>query len=72
MADRVRRDERAIEMNTLDERVNRDHLDAVTLRLDDRRVVADADEQPRRRRGQPAADTRDELALRAVGNHHFA
>ena len=48
-------DERAIEVDALDERVDGQHLDAVALRLDDRRIVADADQQPGGRRRQVAA-----------------
>ena len=73
MADRVGRHERAVEVDALDERVDGQHLDAIPLRLDHRRIVADADEQPVRRRRRRRPRMRAiELALGAVGNGHFA
>ena len=72
MADRIGWHERAIEVHAFNECIDGQHLDAVALRLDDGRVVTDADQQPRWRSRQPAADARDQLALRAIGNRHFA
>ena len=60
--------EAPIEVHAFDERVGREDLERVALRLDDRRIVADADEEPRRRRRDAAADPRDQLALADVGD----
>ena len=45
-------DERAIEVNAFDERVDGEDLEPVALRLDDRRIVADADQRASRRCGR--------------------
>ena len=45
-----------IEMHAFDERVDGQHLEMIALRLDDRRIVADADEHPGGRRRQPRLD----------------
>ena len=63
MANCFRRDEGAIEVDAFDERVDAEDLDAVSLRLDHRGIVADADEQPVRRGRQMLLDAREERAL---------
>ena len=69
MADGVGRREAAIEVDAFDERVDGQHLEPVPLRLDDRRIVADADEQPGGRRAAGCSlDPRDQLALAEVGD----
>ena len=72
MADCVRRHERAIEVHAVDERVDAQHFRAIPLRLDDRRIVADADEQPGRRGRELRLDARNQLAFTDVGDRHFA
>ena len=59
------RDEGAIEMDALDQRVDGQHLDAIALRLDDRRIVADADQQPLAdsATAEPLADARDQARV---------
>ena len=52
VADRGRRHEAPIEVHAFDERVDGEHLEAVPLRLDDRGIVADADDEPGGRRRQ--------------------
>ena len=56
-----RRGERAIEVDAVDEGVDAEDLQAVARRLDDRRIVADADRHPGGRGGKPSADAGDEL-----------
>ena len=63
MADRGWRRKTAIEVNALDERVDGDHFELVPLRLDDRRIVSDADDEPVGRWGEPRLNASDELAL---------
>ena len=63
MTDGRGRRERAIEVHAFDERVDAQHLEAIALRLDHRRIVADADQHPVGRRRQPCVNARDELAL---------
>ena len=46
MPDGVRRREAAIEVHAFDERIDAQDLEAVPHRLDDRRVVTNADRQP--------------------------
>ena len=46
MADRLWRHESAIKMNTFDKRVDRQHLNPVSLRFDDGCVVSDANQEP--------------------------
>jgi hypothetical protein len=50
-------------MDAFDDGVNGEHLDTVPFRLDDRGIVADADEQPWRRGRQELLNPRDQLAL---------
>jgi hypothetical protein len=50
-------------VHAFDERVDGQDLDAVSLRLDHRRIVANAHEQPVRRRRQLLLDARDEVRL---------
>ena len=45
-ADRAGCTNAPIEVDAFDQRVGREHLEAVALRLDDRRIVADADDDP--------------------------
>ena len=71
VTNRVGRDERAIEMNALDQRIDRQHLDPVALGLDHRRVVADPDQQPLGRGRQAFADARDELALSHASDRRY-
>ena len=68
MADRVGRHERAIEVHALDDCVDGEHLDAIALGFDDRRIVADADEEPVGRRREMFADARDELGFGEGGD----
>ena len=63
VADRLGWDERAVEMDPFHDRVDAEHLDAVAQRLDDRGIVADAEEQPVGRRRELLTDARNELAL---------
>jgi len=63
MANRFRRDEGPIEVHAFDERIDAQDLDAVSFRLDDRRIVADAHQQPVRRRRQLLLDARNQVAL---------
>jgi hypothetical protein len=63
MADRGWRRKTAIEVNALDERVDRDDLKPVPLRLEDRRIVSDADDEPVGRWREPRLNSSDELAL---------
>jgi hypothetical protein len=53
-------------VHALDDSVDREHLDPVALRLDDRRIVADADQDPGGRRKKPLLDAGDELAFGLV------
>ena len=46
MPDGVRGRKAAIEVDAFDERIHAQHLEAVPYRLDDRRVVSNADRQP--------------------------
>ena len=55
-ADVARRAEPAIEVDAFDEAVGGEDLQRAALGLHHRRIVADADEQPRRRRGDAGAD----------------
>ena len=66
MADRIGRHEGAGEMNALDQRVDAQHFHAVSLRLGHGGIVADAHQQPRRRREKMLLDSRDEIALGEV------
>jgi hypothetical protein len=50
-------------MDAFDDGVDGEHLDTIPFGLDNRRIVADADEQPRRREGQKLLDPCDQLAL---------
>ncbi len=72
MTDGVGRDERAVEVHAFDDRVHREHFDAVPLRLHHGRIVTDTDQQPVGRGREMSLDARDELSLGAVGNDHFA
>ena len=56
MADGVGRREAAIEVHAFDDGVDGEDLELVALRLDDRGIVADADEQPGRRGRQARLD----------------
>ena len=66
MADCLRRGERPIEVHALDNGVDREHFDAIALRLDDRGIVADADQNPGGRRKEPPLDAGDQLAFGLV------
>jgi hypothetical protein len=68
MANRVGGYKGAIEVDTFDERIDAQCLDAVPLRLDDRRIVADADKQPVRGGRQILLDARDQIALAQIPN----
>ena len=59
-----------VEMNTLHNRIDAEDLQPVPLRLDDGRIVANADRQPAGRRLQPLRNALDELALCEVGDSH--
>ena len=73
MADRVGRHERAIEVHAFDDSIDGQHLDAVPFRLDDRRIVADADQEPIGCGGELPLDARDDLALGELRDErHFA
>ena len=63
MTDRGRWCETAIEMNALDERIDRDHFKLVPLRLENGRIVSDADGEPVGRLREPRLNASDELAL---------
>ena len=62
----------AIEMDPLDDRVDGQHLDPIALGLHDRRIVADADEQPAGRGRKALLNASDELAFSEIGDGHFA
>ena len=47
VADVLKGGEAAVEVHALDQRVGRQHLERAALRLDDRGIVADADDQGR-------------------------
>jgi hypothetical protein len=53
-------------VHTLDNRVDGEDLDPVALRLHDRRIVADADQDPGRCRRQLLLNAGDELAFAHV------
>ena len=71
MTDCRRRSERAIEMDAVDEGVDAEDFQAVALRLDDRRIVADTDRKPGRGGGKPSADAGDELAFGQIGGERL-
>ena len=68
VSDGRRRGKAAIEVHALDDRVDRQHLEAVSRRHHHRRIVADADDEPVRRRRQLLPDALDELGFGEVGN----
>ena len=72
MTDGVRWCEASIEMHALDDRIDREHFDLISDRLDDGRVVADAYQDPAWRGRQPRGDAADEFLLGEIGNGHFA
>jgi hypothetical protein len=55
--------ERAIEVHAFHQRIGGNHLERVPLRLEDRGIVADPHNDPRRRRGASRADTLDDGPL---------
>ena len=55
--------ERAIEVHAFDERVGRDHVERIALRLHNRRIVPDADDDPAWGRRDSRAYSVDERAL---------
>jgi hypothetical protein len=55
-------------MDAFDERVGRQDLQGAAIRHRDSRIVADADDDSGRRRGQPAANMFDEPAFADVPN----
>ena len=55
-----------IEVHAFNERVDGQDLDAVSLRLDNSRIVANPHEQPVRRRRQMLLDTRNEVPLAEI------
>ena len=59
-------------MDAVDHRVDGEHLEPVSLRLDHRGIVTDADEQPGGLGHEPRFDAADELPLGEVRNRHFA
>jgi hypothetical protein len=59
-------------MHAVDHGVNRDDLEAVPLRFDDRRIVTDTDSQPGWSRRELPLNARDQFALREFGYCHFA
>jgi hypothetical protein len=71
VADGAGRREAAVEVDSLDQRVDGEDLDPVLLRLGHRRIVADADGEPRGSGREPLVDARDEGALAEVedGGH---
>ncbi len=68
VADRLGRREPPVEVHAFDDRVHRQHVEAVPLRRHDRRIVADADDHPARRGRQRGADARDERRLGDVAD----
>jgi hypothetical protein len=72
VADRVGRDEPAVEVDTFHQRIDGEDLDAVPLWFDHCRIVADADNQPVGCGGKTLRDPGDQFALGEVGNGHFA
>ena len=68
MADRLGRDESAVEVDALDAGVGRDHLERVSLRAHHRRIVAGADEEPVRCDGQAGRDAVDQILLVEIGD----
>jgi hypothetical protein len=61
MSDGAGRREPPVEVNALDDRVNAQDLDAIPLRFDDGRIVADADGDPIWRGRKSGLDMRNEL-----------
>jgi hypothetical protein len=72
VSDRVGRSEPTIEMNAFDKRIDTQDFQPVPLRLDNGRIIANADGHPVWRRRELSLNSRDELALGEVGNGHFA
>ena len=62
------RRERPIEVHALDQRVGGRHLEQVARRLDDGRIVAQANRDPGRRRRHALAHPRDQGVLADVGD----
>ena len=59
-------------MDTVDDRVHREDLESITLRLRHSGIVTNADDEPRRRRRQKSLDASNQLALGQFGYGHFA
>jgi hypothetical protein len=72
VTDRVGRRQSAIEVDAFDAGIDGEHVDVIALRLDHRRIVADADDDPGRRRRQTLLYARDQLAFTELGNGHLA
>ena len=67
VADRIRRHKPMVEVDALDLRVGREHVERTALRLDHRPIVTRPDDHPRGH-GQARGDARDELVLAKVGH----
>src|SRR2546430_5866415 len=68
MADRLGRNERAVDMHAVDNRIDAQDLDAIRFWFDDGGIVADADEEPVGGGGQALLNARDQIALGVVGD----
>ena len=74
VADGIGRRETAIEVDAFDERVDAQHFETVSRRLHNRRIVTDADDEPRGRLREPCLNPRDRARIRRGRKRspHFA
>jgi hypothetical protein len=72
MTDGGRWGETPVEVHTFDDGIHREDVEAIPLRLDHGRIVADAHGEPGGRGQQFLLNPGDQLALGEIGDGHLA